>query len=300
VTLSLANGTYTFVAKGYSAGGIGTSATLTVIVFKPSDLTPPTVCFTSPSGSCFDFVPGKGITVCVQATDDKSSITNISMTVNGVVVAMTPTGLGTKSVNDSVPLTISAPGTYTVVCTAVSAGGTGSATKTLTFTIGYHVTWTSPSDCNNSFKSGSTVPIAFSVKDDNCNAINDGTVQVVISENGQILQTSILGSGTTDVHYSCGNYGTYFKSGSGNHSYKVQVYFRGAAGSPLVLVDSSSFSVGSSCYSYNNCYGSYDSNNCYGSYDYNNGYGSNNYCDNDSNTCYGSYDSNNCWHWGSW
>jgi len=285
VTLALANGTYTFVAKGSSAGGVGTSSTVTVTVV-PKDATPPTVCFTAPSCNSFDFVPGKGITVCVQASEDKSPITSISMTVNGTPVTMTPSGLGTMSVNDSVPLTISAPGTYTVVCTAVSAGGTGSATKTMTFTIDYNVCWSSPSYCNSNFKAGCSVPIAFYAKDDSCHAINDGTVQIVISENGHILQTSTVGTGTADVRYSCGNYATNFKSATGSHTYKVQAYFRGAVGSPLVQVDCSSFTVsGSDC---NN--GGDDDNHYYSNND-DDHHSSNN--DDDDND-------NNSWNWCSW
>jgi len=208
---------------------------LTVTVTAPSttDTTAPSVTIAMPASCPTTYTFGQSVLIEVDAVEDMSSITAMSATINGDAFGTT-SALGTMNASVSGTLTPSTIGAYVLSATATSAGGTGTAGP-CEVDVNYNFMWLPPISLGKTSKGGSTMPIKFTISDNDGNFITDESVEVVVKEGANTLLDAFFGQGSSNVRISQTDmqYIVNFQAASGTHNYDVSVYFAGVGGQVL-------------------------------------------------------------------
>lgn len=165
-------GTYTLNVTGTDQNGTAVaSTTFSVLAATPA----PTVTINQPAnGTVITRVAGSPATsvpfTFTALANTGFTISEVAATLNGSSLAVTPSGLGTANAGGSATLSISAPGTYTLVATGTSFGVV--ASDSTTFTViettppppsTCDVLWLPPINLNKVQKGGSVLPIKFKI-----------------------------------------------------------------------------------------------------------------------------------------
>jgi hypothetical protein len=134
-------GTYTAGVGAFNSVGSAIASTTFAVVVAPQ-FSPPDVTISTPSdASTITVGPGAlPITVPIQftstsSTPTASAITSVSLTVDGLAVPTTSTGLNSVAVNSAASVQISTPGAHTVSASATNLGGTASDLNTFTVIV---------------------------------------------------------------------------------------------------------------------------------------------------------------------
>jgi hypothetical protein len=135
--LALVPGTYSFTARGSSAGiPVQQSITFTVKAAQP----PPTVLINTPApNATFQrYLNGPALSIPLTFTGTSNAtngvVTKVTATLDGSPLTVTAT-LNQKIVVATATMSVSAAGTHTIVVTATDAIGTATATQTFTVTV---------------------------------------------------------------------------------------------------------------------------------------------------------------------
>jgi hypothetical protein len=260
-TTGALEGTYSYTISGDGPNGYGwgnSGASLTVNVGAPDndpdevDTTPPEITINSPAENS-SFIIGTNVSIQFEATEDLSPITAVSASVSGGSVTLATVGslpvtfngnTGDSVINATGSVNPSLIGTYTLTANATSAGGV--AENLRDFTINYDMSngWLPPISLGKVSKGGSTVPIKFTVKDANGAFVNDNSVKVVVYEGLDNQFESVFGDGSTGIRIDpvAGQYITNFKTATGSHYYRADVFFLDHTGNYL-LQGSKAFST---------------------------------------------------------
>jgi hypothetical protein len=236
--------------------GNGGSAILNVQVNETLiplvDTTEPAIAITSPA-EAQAYILGETVLIDFKATEDLSPITAVSALVDETSVTLTQvgsieltfngvTGFSVIAASGSVVPTLI--GTYTLTASATSAGGEAGLSRD--FTVNYDMSnaWLPPLSLGKIAKGGSTIPIKFTVKDSAGNFVVDNSVKVVVYEGAANAFESLFGEGSAGVRIdeTTGQYITNFKTATGAHNYRADVFFLDKDGA-YVLQGSKSFSV---------------------------------------------------------
>ncbi|HLP25308.1 MAG TPA: hypothetical protein VK477_06505 [Acidobacteriota bacterium] len=165
-------GTYILDVTGTDQNGTAVaSTTFSVLAATPA----PTVTINEPiNGTVLTRVAGSPATsvpfTFTALANAGFTISEVAATLNGSPLAIAPSGLGTANAGGSATLSISAPGTYTLVATGTSFGVVASDSTTFTVTetappppSTCDVLWLPPINLNKVQKGGSVLPIKFKI-----------------------------------------------------------------------------------------------------------------------------------------
>lgn len=212
-TLSICQaGTYTLRGTGTDTdcGGLSASDSVTFTVVKAS---PPTVCITAPTTTCYTYVTGcsaVSVPFTFVGKSISSKITKLSATLNGNAISVSSSGLNTATATGTGTLSFTTAGSYVLSVSAVDSIGTATAKTTLCITVKCPtptVDFTKPSDCTTyTYTRGDavpTVPFSFTAKTSTGATISSvkatlGCNNVSVSATGLGTQTAI-GTGTAVV-----------------------------------------------------------------------------------------------------
>lgn len=165
-------GTYTLDVTGTDQNGTAVASTsFSVLAATPA----PTVTINEPAnGTIITRLAGSPATTVpftfTALANSGFTISEVAATLNGSPLAVTPSGLGTANADGFATLSISAPGTYTLVATGTSFGVV--ASDSTTFTVvettppppsTCDVLWLPPINLNKVRKGGSVLPIKFKI-----------------------------------------------------------------------------------------------------------------------------------------
>jgi hypothetical protein len=166
-------GTYTLAVTATSPNGT-TSVSKTFSVSAGQTTPSPIVTISQPlNGAVFTRIAGSAATsipfAFAAAAGTGTIITSIKATLNGVTVAVTPTGLGSVAAGGTGNFSVTAAGTYAFVASATS--GTLSGSQSITFTVNETpaptpdctVNWLPPISLGKVQKGGSVLPIKFTL-----------------------------------------------------------------------------------------------------------------------------------------
>ena len=265
-----AAGTYTLAVTATSPYGTA-STSKAFSVSSAQTVPPPTVSIAQPlNGAVFTRVAGSAATnipYAFTAAAAGTTISSIKGTLNGNPVALTPSGLGSATAGSTGNFSLTAPGTYTFVASAVSGSLSGS--KSITFTVNETpaptpdctVNWLPPISLGKVQKGGSVLPVKFTLDcncrrcgngsgrddDNDCANEHDTSVVVFIYEilpNGSTTAPEVFtysrqgkNSSRDDTYEIDGNhYQLNYDTDRGTHRYHIDVY-RGNpnSGAPQLL-----------------------------------------------------------------
>lgn len=243
-------GSYSLVLS--ASNDYGAAAPVT-IPFTVRGVTPaPTVSIISPaSGSAFTRTAGDPATVVnysFQGGATYGTVTAVTVTVDGVPVTASVTGLNTPGITGSGTLSYTAGGAHTLNVTVSNGGATASASSSFAVNqtqpqVCRDLTWLPPISLNKTIEGGATMPIKFTLS---CHGdfVRDTSVLIAIYEvfpNGTHSNPVIYPYGTgrpasPDYSIDGKKYQLNFKTARGVHGYRIEVY--SSASGPLQLLGS--------------------------------------------------------------
>lgn len=250
-----APGSYVFIYSATNA--IGTS-TATVNVTVNGVTPPPVVTIAEPApATVVNRVTGEAPTAVpfsTQTTTPYGTIQSLTVTLNGTAVSTSVAGLSTASATGSGSFSVSGPGTYTMTATASNGGAVASASRTFTVVetappVDYTLAWLPPVSAGVSVEGGVTVPVKFTLADQNGATVSDEDVVIAIYEvfpDGTSSAPVFYPYGTSgpaapDYAITNGVYQLDYPTADGAHVYKVEVY--SASATSAVLLGANQFST---------------------------------------------------------
>ncbi|PTX95525.1 SdrD B-like domain-containing protein [Opitutus sp. ER46] len=233
-------GTYTLLVTGTNS--IGTAYASAHYTFTVGETTPPTVTISSPAeNSNYTYRTGQApveVPLAFVGSSAITTITNLTVTDNGVALTYLPTGLGTATAAGNVTLRYSTAGTHEIVVTATDANGK-TATATTHFTV--NVVAPTPTVAISTPLNGATLtlPTGFTTLDVDY-------AFAAASNNGFVVDAVTAVLGTTTLSPTLVNPGTAAVTGSGtltnlpSGSYTLTVTAKSAG---ITVTDTVSFTI---------------------------------------------------------
>jgi hypothetical protein len=197
------------------------------------DTSPPAVSISAPEdGARFTFCPrGTRVGVAFSAAEAENVIDSIAAGVGADGVSLDVSGLETLLATASGEFVARSVGTYTVLASATSAGGTGYATAT--FEVHYGLIWLPPVSLGKTANGGSTMPVLFTARDCTGRFVRDPSVRLIVKEltsSGEVTRLDAgVGAGADSVRIFplLGLYEANFRTARGRHDYRADVFFGG-------------------------------------------------------------------------
>ena len=223
-------GDYMYAIQAVGPEGLGwgnSSHTLTVTVSQPvvHDTTPPDVIITAPAaGQVLPFcTAGTSVPVTISAVDAESKVTSVGFWVNKVPFTVDPFDPANTVVAEG-RFVAPAVGVYELGAWATSAGGTGKS-PVVGVSVNYTMSWLPPLSLGRTVNGA--VAIKFAARDCQGKFVADSSVRVEVWEGSDQRFAAVYGDGSdavriqeADEHYIAN-----FHPPSGNHTYKVKVFF---------------------------------------------------------------------------